>query len=166
MELHFTNLLGVFAVAFAAPLLLAFVPRVPLPAVVLEIVAGIALGPQGLGWLSVDDPVAVLSLLGLAMLLFLAGLEIDVHALRGPLLRTAATGFAVSFALALLVGAALKATGTVQDAVLIAVILSATSLGVVVPVLKDAGLVDQPFGQLVIVGASIADVATIVLLSL
>src|SRR3954451_1959535 len=144
MELHFTNLLGVFAVAFCAPLLLAFVPRVPLPAVVLEIVAGIALGPQGLGWLGVDDPVAVLSLLGLAMLLFLAGLEIDVHALRGPLLRTAGLGFALSFALGLAVGVGLHAAGVVQDAVFIAIVLSATSLGVVVPVLKDAGLVDKP----------------------
>ena len=57
MELEFTNLRGVVAVAFVAPLLLGFAPGLRIPGVVLEIVAGIALGPSGLGWISVDDPV-------------------------------------------------------------------------------------------------------------
>lgn len=165
-NLAFTNLLAVAAIAFLAPLALALVPRLPLPSVVLELGAGILVGPQVLGLVEVDDAVAVLSLLGLAMLLFLSGLEIDPRELRGPLLRVAALGFAASFALALVAGALLEATGVVKSAVFVAIVLSATSLGVVVPVLKDAGLVERPFGQLVIAAASIADVVTIVLLSL
>ena len=89
-ELEFTNLLIIAAVAFAAPFLLGLAPGLRLPAVVLEIVAGIAIGPLGLGWIEVDETVAVVSVLGLAFLLFLAGLEIDFDGLRGRLQMSAA----------------------------------------------------------------------------
>ena len=166
MELGFANLLIVSAVAFAAPLALGLAPAVRLPAVVLEIVLGIVIGPSVLGWVEVDEPVAVLSVIGLAFLLFLAGLEIDFHQLRGQALRLAATGFAVSFAIALAVSALLKAVGLVDDIVFVAIALSATSLGIVIPILKDRGEAGSMFGQLVIAGATIADFATIILLSL
>lgn len=166
MEIDFTNLLIVVAVGFAAPLLLGFVPAVRLPAVVLEIGAGIVLGPAVLGWVEVDEPVHVLSTLGLAFLLFLAGLEIDYERLRGRLARDAVTGFVASFAIAVVVGLILAATDVVIDPLFIAVVLSATSLGVVVPVLLDSGRADGDFGQLVIAAASIADFATIILLTL
>ena len=166
MEYEFTNLLVVAAVAFGAPLALGFVPSIRLPAVVLEIVLGIILGPAVLGWVEVDEPVGVLAILGLAMLLFLAGLEIDYDRLRGRLAGAAAAGFAVSFAIALVVGAALAITGIVDDALFVAIVLSATSLGVVIPVLKDSGRSGSTFGQLVIAAASVADFATIILLTL
>ena len=166
MELQFTNLLIVVAIGFAAPLLLGFAPSVRLPAVVLEIVAGIVAGPAVLGVVEVDEPVRVLSILGLAVLLFLAGLEIDYDRLRGRIAAVAAASFAVSFAIALAIGALLAVTGVVDDALFVAIVLSATSLGVVIPVLKDAGRTDSAFGQLVIAAASIADFATIILLTL
>src|ERR687886_276898 len=97
MELHFTNLVIVSAIAFAVPFTLGLAPKLRLPAVVLELVAGIVVGPAGLGWVSVDDPVAVLSLIGLAILLFLAGLEIEFDKLRGRLLKLALGGFVASF---------------------------------------------------------------------
>src|SRR5829696_8614828 len=96
MELSFTNLLIVCVAGFTAPLVLGMFPRVALPSVVLEIVVGIVIGPAVLGWVEVDEPVEVLALVGLAFLLFLAGLEIDLAALRGKLLRAASLGFAVS----------------------------------------------------------------------
>jgi Kef-type K+ transport system membrane component KefB len=101
----------VSAVAFGAPLLLGLVPQARFPAAVLEIVAGIVLGPSGLGWVEVDQAISVLALIGLAFLLFLAGLEIDVHRLRGRLARTAGVGFAASLALAVLAGLGLVAVG-------------------------------------------------------
>jgi Kef-type K+ transport system membrane component KefB len=162
----FTNLAIVAAAAFAAPLLLGLVPSLRLPAVVLEIVLGIVLGPAALGWVHVDRPVQVMSLLGLAFLLLLAGLEVEFDRLRGQLLRLASIGFLASFAIALAVGLLLDAAGVTGAPFLIAIMLSATSLGVVIPVLKDSGEAATPFGQLVIAGASIADIATIVLLSL
>src|SRR3954468_9419681 len=99
----FDNLLIVVAVAFAAPLLLGFFPGVKLPSVVLEIIAGIVIGPSVLGIVEVDEAVSVVALLGLAFLLFLAGLEIDFSRLRGPVLRVTALAFVVSFAIAIVV---------------------------------------------------------------
>ena len=162
----FDNVLIVAAVAFAAPLLLGLVPAFRLPAVVLELVAGIVVGPAGLGWAKVDEPVEVLSLLGLAFLLLLAGLEVDFERLRGPTLGLAGAAFAVSLALALALGAAFRAAGLVRSPLLIGFALAATGLGIVIPVLKDAGETGTPFGTLTIAGASIAEVATILLLSL
>src|SRR5262249_43497326 len=85
---------------------------------------------------------------------------------RGRLLRVTSVGFAVSFGLALLIGLGLHAGGLVKSPLLIGIALSATSLGIVIPILKDAGQIATPFGQLVAAGASIAEIATIVLLSL
>ena len=81
--LSFTNLLVVMAIAFAAPLLLGLFPRVQLPSVVLEIVAGIVLGPSVLGLVEADEAVQVVALLGLAFVLFLAGLEIELESCAG-----------------------------------------------------------------------------------
>jgi Kef-type K+ transport system membrane component KefB len=165
-EVHFTNLLIVVAVAFAAPLALGFFPRLRLPAIVLEIVLGIAIGPSGLGWVEVDLPVSILSLIGLAFLLFLAGLEIDLQRLRGRVLRVTALGFAVSFVIGIVVGLALQAGHFVKSPLFIAIVLVSTSLGVIVPVLKDSDNIGSDFGQLVIAAASIADFGAIILLSL
>ena len=165
-DLSFSGLVVVAAVALGAPLALGLLPRLRLPSVVLEIVAGIVFGPAVLGWVEPDAVLRVFSLFGLAFLLFLAGLEIDFARLRGRPLRLAGAGFAVSFALALAVGAGLSAAGQVEDGLIVAIILSATSLGVVVPLLKDAGRAGSAFGQLTIAAASIADFATIILLTL
>jgi Kef-type K+ transport system membrane component KefB len=164
-EPTFTALLIVVAVAFAAPLLLGLFPAVRLPAVVLELVAGIAIGPSGLGWVEVDATIEVLAFIGLAFLLFLAGLEIDFMRLRGRVLRLAATGYAVSFALAVGLSLALGGAGLVETPLFVAILLSATSLGVIVSVLKDAGESASTFGQLVIAAGTIADFGAIILLS-
>ena len=164
-EIHFTNLLIVVAVALLAPLTLGFFPRVRLPAIVLEIVLGIVIGPSGLGWVKPDLPVSILALVGLAFLLFLSGLEIDVERLRGRILKLTAIGFAVSFAIAIVLGIGLNAGGFVKSPLFVAIVLVATSLGVIVPVLKDSGNINSDFGQLVIAAASIADFGAIILLS-
>jgi Kef-type K+ transport system membrane component KefB len=166
MDLAFTNLLIIVAVGFAAPLVLGFLPAVRLPSVVLEIVAGIVAGPAILGWVSVDEPVRVFSTVGLAYLLFLAGLEVDFARLRGRVLRLALLGFVVSLGIAIVVGLLLKAGGFVSQPLFLAIVLSATSLGVLVPVLKDVGEIDSTFGQLIVASATIADFATVILLSL
>src|SRR5919198_4847924 len=108
MELHFTNLLIVVAAGFAAPFALGFFPGLRLPSIVLELVLGIVLGPAVLGWVHVDDPVTVMSTIGLAVLLFLAGLEIEFMKLRGRVLRVTLAGFVVSFGVALVLGLLLK----------------------------------------------------------
>ena len=164
--LSFEGLLGVALIAFGAPLLLGLAPRLRVPAVVLEIVAGIVVGPSVLGWIRVDLPIAVLSTLGLTFLLFLAGMEIDFDRLRGRPLKLAGAGLLLSFVLALAAGYASLFLGLARSPLLLAIILVATSLGLVLPVLKDAGLTGGPFGQMVIASASLADFGAVILLSL
>jgi Kef-type K+ transport system membrane component KefB len=163
---EFTSLLIVVATAFAAPLVLGFAPALRLPAVVLEIVAGIVIGPSVLGWVELDDSINVLATIGLAFLLFLAGLEIEFSQLRGRPLRLTSLGYAASFGIAILVSLALDAGGLVDTPLFVAIVLTATSLGVIVPVLKDSGEIMGPFGQLVVAAATIADFGAIILLSL
>jgi Kef-type K+ transport system membrane component KefB len=165
-DVSFGSLLIVAAIAAAAPLLIGLTPRLRIPAVVLEIVAGIVVGPAGLGWVRIDLPIQILSLLGLAFLLFLAGLEIDLNQLRGRLLKLAGVGYLVTIGLGLIAGFVFYAVGYVKSPLLIAIALSATSLGLVVPVLKDSGQADKQVGQLTIAGATVADFAAVVLLSL
>ncbi|HLL57053.1 MAG TPA: cation:proton antiporter, partial [Rubrobacteraceae bacterium] len=165
-EISLTGVLAVAAVAFLMPLVLGLAPSLRLPSVVLEIVSGIVIGPAVLGFVEVDVPLQVLALLGLAFLLFLAGLEIDLDRLRGARLRSAAAGFVISLAVALGIGLGLYASGLIQAPLLVAIILSSTSLGIVIPVLADAGQSNTTLGQLIIAGSSIADFGAIILLSL
>src|SRR5215208_1881555 len=162
----FGGLLIVVAVAFAAPFVLGLFPRVRLPSVVLEIVAGIIIGPSVLGIVHVDDAIEVISVIGLAFLLFLAGLEIDFSKLRGQVLRLTLIGFVVSFGIAIAAALLLKATGLIETPLLVAIILCSTSLGVLVPVLKDSGQISSTFGQLIIAAGTIADFGAVILLSI
>ena len=90
-------------------------------------------------------------------MLFLSGLEVDLARLKGRLSLVVGGAFLLSFGLALLAGYGFAASGLVKSPLLIAIILSATALGVVVPVLKDAGESASNFGQLVIAAATIAE---------
>jgi Kef-type K+ transport system membrane component KefB len=161
----FDGLIIVVAVAFAAPFVLGLFPSVRLPSIVLEIIAGIVIGPSILGWVEVDESIEVISLIGLAFLLFLAGLEIEFPKLRGQVLSLTLVGFVISFAIAVVVALLLKAGGLIETPLLVAIILCATSLGVLIPVLKDAGQISSTFGQLVIAAGTIADFGAVILLS-
>src|SRR4051812_17182399 len=138
-DLHFGGLLLVVTVAFAAPFLLGLAPRLRLPSVVVEIVAGIVIGPSVLGWVHVDDPIAVLALIGLAFLLFLAGLEIEFEHLRGRVLKLAFGGWLVSFAIAVAAGVGLQAPRPLGPPPPLAVILPPAAPGVITPPPPDPG---------------------------
>jgi len=163
--ISFTGLAVVAAVGFAVPLTLGFFPRVRVPSAVLEIVVGIVIGPSVLGLIKVDVPIQVLSLLGLASLLFLAGLEIEFHRLKGRPLQLASAGFLVSLLLGLAVAYGMKEAGLIRSPLFVCFVLSATALGLIVPILKDSGEIANDFGQLIIAAASIADFGTVILLS-
>ncbi len=165
-DVSFTNLLIIMVIAVLAPLVIGYAPGVRVPAVVLEILAGVIVGPGALDLVRVDLPVSILALLGLAFLLFLAGLEIDLRRLRGRLLVVALVGYVLTLLLGASVGGVVAAIGWTASPLLIAITLSATSLGLVVPVLKDAGRVDGTVGQNVIAASTVADFTAIVLLTL
>src|SRR3974390_279629 len=164
-SLSYGSLLVVVLISFLVPLLIRFFPFSRVPAPVLLIVFGIAVGPSGFGWVKVDLPVRCLSLIGLAFLLFLAGSEIDPRRLRGPIVRQIGLGYAFSLCLAAVVGFGLGAASITKSPLLIAIALSATSLGLVVPVLKDARQSETQVGQFSIAGASVADFGAVLLLS-
>jgi len=165
-DVSFVNLLAISAIALLAPLLVGFAPRLRMPSVVLEIIAGVIVGPSVLGWVHVDLPVQILAVVGLAFLLFLAGLEIDLDRLKGRLLQVALLGYGITLLLGLGLGSLFTVAGWASAPLLIAITLSATSLGLVVPVLKDAGQSGGMVGQTTIAAATVADFAAIVLLSL
>ena len=166
-DVSFTNLLVVMAVAVLAPLIVGYLPRLRVPAVVLEIVGGIIIGPSVLGWVHVDLPVSILALFGLAFLLFLAGLEIDVHRLRGRLLRYAVLGYLVSLGPGIRRECVLQGgSAGCRSRCCWRSCSSSTALGLVVPVLKDARQLHSQVGQTALAAASVADFTAIVLLSL
>jgi Kef-type K+ transport system membrane component KefB len=149
-----------------APLLVDILPVPKVPAIVTEIVAGILIGPEVLDLIDNTAPLSVFAAIGLVFLFFLAGLEIEFQTHEERHLGLVAAAFAASLGLALVVALIFDAIELVGAPVLVAIILAATSFGIVVAVLKDAGQTATPFGQLVIAGASIADFSTVILLSL
>ncbi|HEY3674133.1 MAG TPA: cation:proton antiporter [Acidimicrobiia bacterium] len=165
-NVSFASLTVVLGIAFVVPVALGCVPWLRIPAVVVEIVLGIVVGPQVLDWARVDAPVGILSVIGLAFLLFLCGLEVDLDRLRGRVLHLAVVAFGLSLVLALAVGAALDIAGLVRSPVLAAIILTATSLGLVLPTIREGGRATTEFGQLVFAGATLGNLVSALLLSL
>jgi len=161
----YTSFVVVAVIAFLAPLTRALVPQILVPAIVLELVGGIIVGPHGLGIASSTTPVEVFSTVGLACLLFLAGREIQVDRLRGALLGTSLAGFAISFVLAFGAALVLHAVGLIKTPLLVAIVFVATSLSIIIVPLKDAHETDSDWGQQVIAAAAIAEFGAVILLS-
>ena len=162
----FTGLLIVSVIAVIAPIAARSIKPVKVPSPVVEIVAGIIVGPSLLGWVKIDQPINTIALLGLAFLLFLAGLEIDLRGTMASELRAPLIAFAGSLILGLCAGAAFHAVGWVRNPLFLAITLASTSLGLVLPVLQDAGLTKTDLGKLVIVGATTGELGAITLLTL
>ncbi|MGN6793235.1 MAG: cation:proton antiporter [Streptosporangiaceae bacterium] len=165
VAIEYGGLLVVAVAAFVAPLVAGITPRRLVPAVVLEVVAGIVIGPQGLDLVRATGAVEVLYLLGLGFLLFLAGQDVRPERFRGPAFRLSALAFAISVALAFALAAALRPVASGADLRLLALALTASSVGVLVPVLRDAGEIDTDFGQLVVISGSVGEFGALILLT-
>jgi Kef-type K+ transport system membrane component KefB len=164
--LDYTDLFIVIGAATAAPLIVDLLPLPAIPPIVTEIVAGVLVGPQVLGLVDITPPLEVFADIGLVFLFFLAGLEIAFDAHDNRHLGVVALAFLASLVLAGVVAVVFWAVELADAPLFLAILLAATSFGIVVAVLKDAGRTATPFGQLVIAGASVADFATVLLLSL
>jgi Kef-type K+ transport system membrane component KefB/Trk K+ transport system NAD-binding subunit len=176
----FVPLLIVIALAFVVPLILSRFKRLSLPMVVGEILAGIVIGDSGFKLVGETDPILeILALLGFAYLMFLSGLEVDFDAILprpgtwqgswrekidNPL-SLGIAAFGITIVIAFGAALALQKLDATDDPYLMALILSTTSLGLVMPVLKERGLTKQPYGQLLLVAAVIADFVTMLLVS-
>jgi Kef-type K+ transport system membrane component KefB len=164
-QLSYDTVLVVAVIAMLAPLIVQLAPSLRLPAVVLEIVIGILVGPSGLDWFEVDISTDVLAFFGLGFLLFLAGLEIEPAKLRHGFGRLS-LAWGISIVLALAAGGVVELVGDTNNVLFVAIALSSTSLGLVVPVLRDAGETDTELGQLTLAASSVAEFGGIVLLAL
>jgi Kef-type K+ transport system membrane component KefB len=162
---QFGGLLALAVTAFVAPLAARAIPGRVVPPVVLEVLAGIAIGPQALDLVQPTGGVYVLYLLGFGFLLFLAGQEIEVKRFRGPTFRLTGASFVLSLVVAVPVALILRLIATGADIRLLALALTASSLGVMVPVLRDAGEVSTEFGQLAIMAGSVGEFAALLLLT-
>ncbi|MFJ9695081.1 cation:proton antiporter [Kitasatospora sp. NPDC101183] len=149
------------AAAVAAPLLADRLLRwVAVPTVVFEIVLGVLIGPDVLNWAHVDSLVDALSQFGLAMLMFLAGYEIDFGRLRGGPLRRAGAAWLVSLVLALGVGALVNRDPL--NGAFAGLALTTTALGTILPILRDSGELSSPFGSLVMATGAVGEFAPII----
>jgi Kef-type K+ transport system membrane component KefB len=153
------------AIALIAPLLVNLRPSLRIPSAVVEIVLGILVGPSGFGWIQVDRPIAILSTLGLALLLFLAGLEIDAARLRHGVGRIG-VAYLLSVCLAVLVALAISQVEHIESPLFVAFALASSTVGLVVPILRDANQTGTRFGQLALAGCSVGEFGAILLLSL
>jgi Kef-type K+ transport system membrane component KefB len=163
-ELH--SLLLIFTIAAVAPLLCEWVPRIRLPLVVLEIVLGMLVGPQVLGWATAGPVIEVLSNFGLAALFFLAGFEIDFPAIRGRPLALAALGWLASFGVCLAVGFGLQGCGIVDSGLIVGAAMTTTALGTLMPILRDARELSTRFGAYAVAAGAVGEFAPIVLIAL
>lgn len=174
----FTALLLITALAVVVPILTSRIRRMRLPIVVGEIFAGVIIGHSGLNLVDSSPILQFLAEFGFAYLMFLSGLEVDFNLLlpsRGNSaertwwkqpLPVAFILLAGTVGLALLGAFALSLLDGIQNPLLMALILSTTSLGVVVPVLKEREILDSRYGQYLLVAASIADFVTLLLLTI
>ena len=170
---RFIPLMIVLGLAFIIPLLLSNFRR--LPVVVGEIIFGVLVGPSLLGWVTEGPILTFMSDIGLAFLMFLAGMEIEFGVIFGNAGKKKTNGpnvltsslliygltLVLAFGGAVLVGE----IGIRGDLFLLAFVLSATSLGVLLPILKERGLLQTPFGQIVFITAMLADFVTVILLT-
>ncbi|MCX4728085.1 cation:proton antiporter [Streptomyces sp. NPDC090052] len=166
---HPGTLVLIMAAAVLAPLLANVAARrLAVPLVIFEIALGILIGPDALGWTHSDQVIDTLSNLGLSMLIFLAGYEIDFAAVRGRTLHRAAGAWLSSLAVAIAV-AFLLSGDDVYKAFVIGTSLTSTALGTVLPMLKDEGDLHGRFGTVVTAFGAVGEfgpvVATALLLS-
>jgi Kef-type K+ transport system membrane component KefB len=148
-------LIGIVAVI--SPILAELTGRLAIPDVVFEIALGIVIGPAVLGIAHPDSVIVALEEMGLSYLMFLAGLELDLPRVRGRSLELAGTGWMISLALAVLIASVLTVIGTVLDAVVIGLALTTTALGMLLPILRDAGLFEGRFGARVMAIGSVGE---------
>jgi Kef-type K+ transport system membrane component KefB len=154
-ELDASSLVLVLAAASAGAILSRLHSRIILPTVVLEILLGILIGPEGLGWAEIDTYVDFLANFGLIFLFFFAGIELVEHRVARRSLVRGTAGWAISIAIGVAIGFALHGAGVDSEGWLLGVALSTTALGTLVPILADANLLPTTLGSAVL-GAGVA----------
>lgn len=133
--------------AVIAPLLSELTGKLAIPEIVFQIGLGMVMGPYILNIAHINTTVTELSDLGLTYLIFLAGYELNLEKIRGTPLRLATIGWLVSLVIGLGAAFALVSSGLARDTVVVGLALTTTALGTLIPMLRDAGVMDTKFGS-------------------
>jgi Kef-type K+ transport system membrane component KefB len=145
MAANVGSLLVIAIIAASVPLIVGLL-RLKVAEVVLLLGLGVLFGPQVLGWITINDTINTFNELGLGMLFFLAGFELEAHAVQGRSGKLAISGWITSLALAFAVTWGLWQSGFVNDLPGIAIALTSTALGTLLPVIRDRGQLHSEFG--------------------
>jgi Kef-type K+ transport system membrane component KefB len=156
----------VIAAALAGVTVLALSPRLTIPVVVVELLLGIVIGPQGFDIARVDPTTSLLGDLGLGMLFFFAGYEIDFNRIKGRPLELGALGWALSLALAYGIGGALAAAGVILSFLYTGSAMATTAIGTLIPILSDAGEMRTRFGTYLLGAGAVGEFGPILLVTL
>jgi Kef-type K+ transport system membrane component KefB len=152
--------------ALAGIIVLAISPKLAIPVVVIELVLGIVIGPQGLEWAKIDDTTEFLGDLGLGMLFFFAGYEIDFGRIKGRPLKLGIAGWLISLVIAYGLGGVLAAAGVVLSYLFTGSAMATTAIGTLIPILRDAGELRTRFGTYLLAAGGMAEFGPILLITL
>jgi Kef-type K+ transport system membrane component KefB len=162
-----TSLLVIVASAALAGLIVMLLsPKLTIPVVVVELLLGIIIGPQVTDLAQVDPTTDFLGNLGLGMLFFFAGYEIDFERIKGRSLELAGIGWAISLALAYGIGGILAAAGVVVSYLYTGSAMATTAIGTLIPILSDAGEMKTRFGTYLLGAGAMGEFGPILLVTL
>jgi Kef-type K+ transport system membrane component KefB len=154
------------AAAMASLVVTVLSPRIVIPVVVVELVLGILIGPQVAGIAGLDSTTQFFGNLGLGMLFFFAGYEIDFERIRGVPLRRAGLGWALSLILAYSIGGVLAAAGVILSYIYTGSAMATTAIGTLIPILRDAGEIHTRFGTYMLAAGAVGEFGPILLITL
>ncbi len=158
---------AIVVVAAVAAVTVAAVPkRFAPPVVVLELMLGIVIGPEVLGLAHTDEFIDFFADLGLGMLFFFAGYEIDFDRIKGMPLKLGALGWVLSVALAYGLGGALAAAGVVVSSLYTGSAMATTAIGTLIPILRDSGELKTRFGTFLLAAGAVGEFGPILLITL
>ncbi len=167
IEVDTGSFFAIVVVAAVAAVTVAAVPkRFAPPVVVLELILGIVIGPEILGLAHTDEFVDFFSDLGLGMLFFFAGYEIDFQRIRGKPMKLGALGWLLSIALAYGIGGALAAAGVVVSFLYTGSAMATTAIGTLIPILRDNGELKTRFGTYLLAAGGAGEFGPILLVTL
>lgn len=151
--------------AVIAPIISDFIKNIRVPAIVLEIIFGILIGPQIFDIVQPNQQIHAIARIGLAFLIFLAGYEIDLRLIKGKPLYLGFYSWIVSFSVAMSMAVGMAFIGFTHGTILVAIALTTTTLGVLLPVLQDAKILSTTLGSFILGTATIGEFGPIVLVT-
>ena len=167
IDVDTSSFFAIVLVAAIAALTVAIVPRgMAPPVVVLELLLGILIGPEVLDLAQSSDFIEFFSNLGLGMLFYFAGYEIDFERIKGAPLKLGALGWVMSVGLAYGIGGALAAAGVVVSFLYTGSALATTAIGTLIPILRDSGSLKTRFGTYLLAAGGAGEFGPILLVTL